>query len=474
MPSYDFSAPFAAARIILPNGDAFPLWTNIGGAETTRPEIPGQPDLRALCFVQEIQVKLNLAGLPDISVQMAPTFEDGMKFLDSALADPRMQNQVEVQLGYAGGTGDAGPQLSPIYSASLQAPEVTVDAEVQIALKGRGLGNSAAFQGGRAVGGANESRRQLIERLVSGAKGERRKLRVDWSVVNELGAGNRTYDALEASASGWAQGNRTDWLAIWHLAQDTYAVPNFIGSFSDGASKLVWLPREERFRGPPVRRYRLFHYPGGQFRGHVQTASTDEEVGELPLMSFSCNTQAIWGAMTYAEINGQGIELNEVDADEVIHKGRTVSMETEAPPVDGNEGAQTIPGNEEIPGQPNQVPGDPADPGAVRQAAAEVETTGGMSAHCEIETVGDPVVMPGDVILLAGLGSRFDRRVYHVQEVTHSIGLGGFATNLLVHSNLDPNSEGEDPAGERNTADVQPSVHSRIAMRARAELAGGD
>jgi hypothetical protein len=94
---------------------------------------------------------------------------------------------------------------------------------------------------------------------------------------------------------------------------------------------------------------------------------------------------------------------------------------------------------------------------------AEVENSGTMNVQCEIETIGDPAVTPGDVVLLAGLGRRFDKRVYHVFEVTHSIGVGGFSTNIVVHSNVQPGQEGDEPTGERNTADEQGDVGGFLA-----------
>lgn len=453
MAAYDFSAPFVAARIILPSGDAFPLWTNVGGEEGVKPTVPGTKDLQALCFVQEIQVRLNLAGVPQISAQLSPPFEDGMRFLDSPLADPRMQNRIEVQLGYVGGTGGAGTILSSPYVASLQTPEVTVDSEIQITLKAQGIGAAgAAVQGGRVVGASGDRRSDIIERIAAGSGGNRRTLQVDFT---EAWENSQVYDLLRAPASDYAQGGKTDWLALWELAQATRCLMNIVGPTDDGeASRLLWRPRAAAFSGPPTRRYRLYHFPGGQFRGETGMAEMQTAtVAELPILSFSCNTEGIWGAVTYQDIIGHGIELNDTNVDTVKPSTTTLTVETEAPPVDSGEGAQTLPGTPELPNVADPLPGDPANEGAVRQASAEVETSAGMSVHCEIETLGDPVVTPGDVIALAGLGSRFDARVYHVYQVAHSIGIGGFSTNLTVQSNTDTLSDGNALVGQPNTAD---------------------
>lgn len=457
MPVYDFSAPFVAARITLPDGSTYPLWTNVGGEERVRPSVPGTDQLQALAFVQEVQVKLNLSGLPQISVQMSPTFEDGMRFLDSPLADPRMQNRIEVQLGYAGGT-DSGPLLSPPFVASLQAPEVSIGMDVQITLKGTGLGSGAQVQGGRVVGTERSKRWHIIQRLARGA-GDRRTLEVDFSAVYDAGRDSAAYRLCDESAQGYAQGGRTDWLALWELADATQCVMSIVGPNSPGGSaRLRWLPRRgENFTGPATRRYRLFHLPGGRLQGEITSPEFQEggALAELPILSFSCNTEAIWGALDYQDILGHGAELSDVNADDVEAESTTVTVESQAGPVDSGEGAQTIPGTDELPEAPMPLPGAPDNQEAVRRAGNEVEDGGSMSVRCEIETIGDPGVVPGDRVLLAGLGRRFDNRVYHVFEVNHSIGTGGFSTNLVVQSNIDPVVVGNLPTGPANTADRQ-------------------
>ena len=365
MSSYDFSAPFVAARIVLPTGDVFPLWTNVGGAETTRPTVPGTEDVKALAFVQEVQVQLNLSGLPQISVQMSPPFEDGKKFLDSPLADPRLQNQIEVQIGYGGGT-DSGPLLSPPFIARLQAPEVSIDVDIQISLKGTGLGASTRLQGGRVVGQENETRWDIIERLVAGVGGGRRTLEVDWSAVREGGNQSESYRRLDESAESYAQGGRTDWLALWEMADTTRCIMNIVGPASEGGpARVRWIPRRsETFTGPPTRRYRLFHFPGGQFRGEVigPEFQQGDSLAELPILSFTCNTEAVWGALTYQDYFSRGAEMADVNADEVEAESTTVTVEGQAGPVNAGEGVQTTDPDDELPEAPPAIPGAPDNP----------------------------------------------------------------------------------------------------------------
>lgn len=466
MASYDFSAPFVAARITLPNGDTYPLWTNVGGAETIPPTIPGQDDLQALCFVQEVQVKLDLSGLPQISVQLSPPFEEGMKFLDSPLADGRLSNTLEVQFGYAGGTGDAGPVLSPPYVNALVAPEVSIDTEIQINLKGQGLGDSARFQNGRVVGRDNESRQQLIERIAAGTTGGRRTLQ---AIFSEIVPNSDQDRLLRESAAGFVQGSRSDWIALWELADLTECTMNIVGPTEDGAaSRLMWLPRrgEQLASGNPIRRYRLYNFPAGQFQGETEglgaavvgalAGGGDAGITEMPLLSFACNTEAIWNAVVFQDILNHGARMDSVDPDSIEPNEHTTTLEDQAEPVDSGEGGQTRDADPHLPGAQLQMPGDPDNPEARARVDAEVGSGAAMSVRCEIEVPGDPAILPGDLILLAGLGRRFDNRQYHVLEVTHSIGIGGFATNLIIQSNVEPTrtDDTREPTGARATLDA--------------------
>lgn len=459
MAVYDFSAPFVAARIILPDGSAYPLWTNVGGAETIRPTIPNQPDLQALCFVQEVQVQLSLAaGLPQISIQLSPPFEDGLKFLDSPLADGRRTNRLEVQLGYAGGTGGSQPVLSPPYVAALHAPEVTVSMEVQISLKGNGLGDSVRNQNGQAVARPNETRRALIQRIAQGSGG-RRPLVVDFKATE----GSEAEALLDEPPGSYSQGGRTDWLALWELAEQTRCIMTIVGQEAGGGrARLLWMPRRaEPLDGSnPVRRYRLYHYPGGQLQGVLTEPGQEVEVAELPLLSFSCNTEAVWTALTYADVLNHGARLRGVDPDTVEPSEHTATVESVADPVDAGEGAQTLDADDtaDLPEAVNHLPGDPDNASAVERVNTEVAAGGPMTFSCDIETVGDPAVLPGDAVRLSGLGNRFDYATYHVMEVTHSIGVGGFSTNMKVQSNIDATRSGRTPTGQPATSDVRPQV----------------
>lgn len=478
--SFDFSAPFVAARIILPSGALFPLWTNVGdradavrpaGSSTTGDAI-GTQNISALAYVQEVQVILNLSGMPQLSVQLAPPFEDGMRFLDSSLADGRMRNVLEVQLGYAGGTSDGRAVLSPVYRASLTFPEVSIDTEVQISLKGQGLGG-ARESAQQVVGRPNEKLRDVATRIAAGPGGARGTFDVDFSRVEAAGPGSVAYRAFDAPAADFAQGGRSDWLALWEIAQRA-SCDLVVESPENGGttSRLVFVPRREGSAAPPVRRYRLYHYPAGRFQGVTMLDRPGDEDAEFPILAFSCNTEAVWNALTAQDVLNNGARMDDVNEDTAQPETTAVTLEGEAEPVGGGEGAQTLEGSNALPVSGDEgrlpLPGDGNNPSARRTVQNEVAANSDMGMQCELEILGDPTILPGDMISVAGLGRRFDNRLYRVYTVTHSIGLGGFATNLVVNSNIDartpsqeeaPSAEaaggtGRTPTGQPNTADV--------------------
>lgn len=444
MASFDYSAPFVAARIIDREGDAFPLWTNISGVEATRPNIPGPDELQALAFLQEVQVKMDQGYVPTITAQLAPPFRDGIRFLDSRLVDAGGDNRLEVQFGYTAGTS-GGAVLSPVFIGTISKPDITVDIEVQIALNAQGLGGYGATRGeGNIVAREGETRRQLIERI-AGAGG--RILRVNFEDVDSEPNGAAA-TALNAPAEGFAQGNRTDWLALYQLANQTRCWMSLVGD------TLFWLSRRHRLLQPPRRVYRMYDYPGGRLEALTPDAlrGLDARGATLPLLSFTSATEAAWLA------HGRGFQQRDVDPASQEAVEAEITPASMAEPVGAPTGSVTVADAAEPPAA-RTVPGDPGDTEARTTAEEDASRGSNLGVQIEIEVPGDPQILPGDTIRIAGLGARFDQNTYAVYTVTHSAGVGGFTTNLVAISNIDSLLSrfdgGEAATGAPNTAEVE-------------------
>ena len=443
MALYDFSAPFVAARIRDRNGNTFPLWTNVGGSESNQPVVPGAEELRSLAFLQEVQVELGLSHLPQITAQLSPPFHDGLRFLDSELVNAGGDNVIEIQLGYSSGTGGAGAVLSPPFAGTIFAPDVTIDVDIQISLKAQGLGNPSE-QDGVAVPAEGETRAEFIERIAEGAG---RGLRVNF---DEARQDSTVASELDATANGIAQGGQSDWMMLWQMADRTSSWMYMVGD------TIYWVPRRRRLTsGEPVRSYRLFEYPGGRLQGaSLDSISNQLASSELPILSFSCSTEGAWlrgvHGMRVRDVNEQTRE----DQQEVV-------TEDENPTPTGNDQASVgVESNEGLPfntetGQGLQtMPGSPDNADAVAQVRAEHSRSGNLGLQVEIETLGDPTIQPGDTVRLYGVGRRFEG-LYAVFKVVHSIGVGGFSTNLTLNVTVDggrtPSQGGTPARGGVNT-----------------------
>jgi hypothetical protein len=442
--AYDFSAPFAAARILDVDGNAWPLWVNVGGAESGRPSMPGGEDLKALAWVDQIEVKLDLSGIPVITVQLAPPFEEGMKFLDSSLIDSAGQNMIEVQLGYASGTSDGQATLSPPFSGLIFNPQVAIDTQIQITLTGQGVASfSEIRQPGRTVSVGNLTRREIIRRLARGA-GRSTQVNFDSADLDD-----QCRALLDASPSqGFVQGNRTDWVALWQLARQTRCWMNIQGD------TLYWLSYSERFATTPTRIYRMYHYPGGRVQGMTDQGQGSSG-GELPILSFSCDTDAVW-----LPASQHGILTTDVSDRDRQPVERFASPQSEAPAALGN-GSMNVRGSDNLPLDDQTHAGaevrpvDPEDEDGQVQVSSEIQQGANIGVSLQVEVPGDPSVLPGHTVRLAGLGRRFDGPIYAVHTVTHSIGTGGFTTNLMLITNS-PAAEtavrgGIEPTGGVNT-----------------------
>jgi hypothetical protein len=58
-----------------------------------------------------------------------------------------------------------------------------------------------------------------------------------------------------------------------------------------------------------------------------------------------------------------------------------------------------------------------------------------MAFPLEIESVGIPSVLPGQVCAVRGLGLRLDNSNYAVQKVVHTLNSAGFSTKLSLINN---------------------------------------
>jgi len=201
----------------------------------------------------------------------------------------------------------------------------------------------------------------------------------------------------------------------------------------------------------------MYNLPGGRLQGLTTDMLRDAEAGDMPMLSFSCATDAVW-----LPANQYGIVLREINEHTRAAEQHVVTHAEVRNPV-GGDGAETTAPTPAMPfdsrtGQgAGSLPGDPNDAGVRSSTGSQIEGAN-LGIELDIETIGDPEMIPGTMVRIAGLGRRFDNRVYAVHEVTHTVGSGGFSTQLKLITNidaiLDAISRGVPGAGPHNTFEV--------------------
>lgn len=475
---YDFSNPFVSAVIVTKDG-RFPLWTN--NPQNLISEKGGNAtSTRALSFLTDITVEIQLAFLPKITATLTPPYRDAINFLDSPLMNWGT-SQLEVTFGYISRTTSnvilAGP-----FTGVLLKPEVTLGQDVSIVLSAQGMGGlSAAHQAGTRSFN-KKTRFEIIEAIAEGrtsevrpedltkdtsrvsfsptidavnvdakepsidprrrAKGsaiagtirtpestggetklgqKTRNLKVDAKAVKE-GEDKSAHDKLFKEPRTYAQGGKSDWTAIWELA--TEAGCYFVWE----GNEVKLYPQNRKFSGSEtVRDFTLYDYPGGQ----IGPAN-----GTFPILSASSPTMAVY-------LPGATKGLVNLGVNPDTRKSEVVSVNDgseKQPRINPGGGAPSTemgyaPANDKTGDGQATFPGESSDPDVKTMMQAEYAALSStMGINLTIETLADPKLKPGDVIKVNGLGERLSKN-YWIIKLTYNFGASGASMSMEAVSN---------------------------------------
>ena len=426
----DFRNPFFSCRIITENGTTYPLWAK-NPASRSAPSLSsaGLKVAKAFPYVTEITVEMQLAYLPVIKVSLAPPYREGIDFLNSKLVEWG-QSILEVEYGYI---QNRTPIMSAPLSGVLLKPDIQLGPDLSITLNAQGVGGFGASRQQGTITLNNVTRKQILDRLFQG-----RPIALDVSEVQK-DSSSVEYKRMFVETINFVQGGDTVWIAAWKVIREARCyflmtgginLPFLTLANTQKGSTVKVLPQKTVFGGKPSRLLTAYDYSTGKIG-----KGSPSKLGEYPILSANSPTMAV-----YLDGATRGYYMADINSANRESVSKLVSDSNTAPARLG-EGAATISGSSEFPSVDAQgnnaemYPGDPTDVQTVAQVEAEYANATSMGVQLTMETLGDPTIMPGEVVAVRGLGDRLDAANYSVMRAIHKIG-AGYTTSLETVSNV--------------------------------------
>lgn len=420
--SIDYRNPFLSATIVTTDGDRFPLWLKTPASKQASARLGSTS---SLAFVTELTVEMQLAYLPVIKLTLTPPYRNAIDFLNSRLIEWG-QSILEVQFGYvvrrSGGSGQT--ILSPVYSGILLKPEVQQGSDTVITLSAQGVGGFAAvrLEGNLTI---RATRKEIIKQLI-----QRFGLEIDDAEVTKLSSTQASVVAeWNQVPIDFAQGGDSYWTAMIKVIRAGGFFTYLLGN------QLKVLPATFVFSSAPSKLFRLYDFAGGRI-GPVDSSNTGVN-RVLPILSFSTPTSAIYLPGSARGFFSQDVnsfdrkEIKKFLGDQQIATPRTSQGATDI------QNSKTFPAADKATGEgAEQFPGDPSNAQFVQQAQAEYTAQSTlMGVQINMETIGDPAVLPGMVVAVRGLGQRLSGN-YSLLKVVSKIGVGGYTMDIEAVSNV--------------------------------------
>jgi len=464
----DFYSPFMSAVIVNgEDGARYPLWTDLEGISGFQAGLAGSVSgrqavdsdeytPRALAYVTDITVELDLGLIPRITVQLSPPLEEAQRILNSRVIE-WAQSTIEVELGYTSG-GEV--VLGGPFVGLIQQPQVTLGAQASITIEAQGVGGFDIDRR-KSTTTLEGTRQDIITRILRGPNPKRpRRVEVDDSPVRNALYNqpvpqtflNTSESVLKAFGQGttadnvtgtlqplanrnspyWrryfneviqvSQGGVSDWVMIWRLVREARCMMRL------EENKLVAFPVATWLTDAPRRALRFFHYP---------SSDVSPVNGVLPIINASSNMpeiylpNAIWGYRASDISSKKGTEVTEIRGDSETKTARTDDGDTTRPLDEHDSGPDEDSGD-----GLDAWSGSPEDPETQARVDSAYEAMSSkLGLQMEIETLMDPDVSPGTVVSIDGISARHDGN-YAVLSVVYNIGSGGATMTLTVISNI--------------------------------------
>jgi phage protein D len=389
---------FATARIIKrKSGEKVSLWT------------PDRPFLSSV----EVEVGLSQNGL--IRAVIDAPYVAGIKLLEER--DLIVQSNIlQVRMGYSR-TG----HMTPWYAGLM----TTAGAEISP----NGVSITIEAHGGAALAMTRQTMGTFTGKVIDIIKEVAAKF--GWQVEPDTDAGLRETVTITG-------GGQSVWLFVEQLC-NKYNYNFYMGTNTKGESTLFLVQGETWLAGTAKRTF-------------VMYGNVDLSKNQYPLLSFSCDTKAV-----FLWQGSEGVQVAYIADDETEVVFTADETTTTAPSIGGGElntSGKTDEKDAETSLAQDVVTDDnfakktvtPPSSDADAQKAAQAYFDRGQLASgftIEAESIGVPLMQPGEVVGVYGVSSLYNG-LYGVFKVTHSVGSDGFSTRWEGRRNAFPTGYGTD------------------------------
>lgn len=410
-PVYDFHNFFMSAVIVSKDGDRTPL--GIRTEDVGKPTGAATADLVngkifSLPFLSELTVETQLADIPIMKATLTPPYREAIALLESRLIEFG-SSSLEVQFGYVGAS-PAQTFIGPTWTGLILTPNIQLGREISITYSAHGVGGFKAVREKSSKIYTDATRMHILLDLVDLAKPVNGK-----NFVLDLDdlKGTPENDLLDKELPSFAVKGRTIWNAIWDLIRDMGCWLHIVGE------KLVITPRT-KLKGNPKFVLSLYDYDGGV----IGVNQFGERV--FPILGVTSPTMGV-----YLPAESAGYQRSNFSADDGTTGSPELTDDKDSPATTGAGDA----GHKEFI-KPVNYYGEKSSEDEVKAAYNKSRT--GMGININIDTIGVPDLLPGDVVNVRGLGNRISGAKvgdYGVHTVIHTLGRSGYTTSMNLWSN---------------------------------------
>ncbi len=423
----DFSSPFMYAAILKnpgqPTEQRFPLSINNDQANpqkieltgTTAGEKGGDPLFAStLSYLSSVTVSMDLGGVPTIDVVLTPTLEDARKILDSTLLEYPL-TAIEVSLGYS--TGSEGVTSTPPFQGILQPPEANFGTDVTITLKG--IGTAGYYLSSTGATGVEEKKTRQ-QHIIDYAKRLNVEVNTnDW--ILDVGALSRLNEEVALVNAGKSYMHVISQLA---RAAGCWAT-TFDGK--KGLRSLRLVSQVEMMLQAPLALLTLYDFGDGSFGSSIANRAI------YPILSIS-----VGEGLAAIFLDGWSKKLQEKKIDQTTLESSEKTVTPKDATVSGGEDAQTgvdTPSNKiSTVTLPVEDDDSSADNTAIKQLAGMTSLGNSVGLRIEVETLGLPDAIPGNMYDVR-IGSRRIDGFYVCHELKHTMSASGYTTTLTLIQN---------------------------------------